>query len=317
MCRYAIAGGQHYYAAVLHAIGKKPYLGSHHSNISHLSGEIYALGWLKQFHENPNKLETLADRVKEIPIANGEPLTDAELLQLPALTVKVAKAFLVREHQDVADLHTKTTQEEMVRYMRKVWLRGANRATDPWQTMEDIGEEDLVQIETFTGLKSMLTLEKKLAIAVTSEDNWNLVESLWRMHKYYELLDSVPPGKKGKKKPEDVRHVNPNPLNIKVLEEIFALPSPTLIPYALRQLVNRHWKLKEAMKKCGELRSVANLTNIFVDTVTWNFQARRRHLGVDKSWAALQKLIPKHTTTDRLWYVAYIYRFQHACLQVK
>lgn len=233
--RYDVAGGQHYFMGLKSAISVKDSL-KEHILLKSMKGEVYAMGWIQQLHTQIAKGEDAAIAAKCLP--EDKKLDEAELIELQDLTVPVAIATLVREHNDVADLHKSLSNEQILRYMRDIWQRNQEGHESHWKKLADIPAEQIRAICVFTGLH-MSTVMKKLAIASATPKCWGLVEEVWSKHKKLELRGQSTGNKtKSKKQPAGPK----KPFNTKYFEEIFSLPLPSHIPFALEALACGEWK---------------------------------------------------------------------------
>ena len=143
--RYEVAGGQHYFLGLKDALKKRQSL-SEHTLLKTMKGEVYAMGWIKMFQDRIAQGETAADVAKSLP--EGKQLDQAELIELQDLTIPVAIATLVREHNDVADLHKSLTPEQIIRYMRDIWQRNQSDPVSPhWKKLTDIPDEQIRTIQ--------------------------------------------------------------------------------------------------------------------------------------------------------------------------
>lgn len=302
MHRYEVAGGQHYFLGVKAAIKAKGHL-QKHSNLQAIKGEIYAMGWInviqKAIADGATPDEAAA------AVANGAELTIPEKLELKDLTVQIAIATLVSEHNEVADLHKALTQEQIIRYMRNVWQRSHPQADQRWSSAATVPREDLRAVCVFTGLQAA-AVSAKIAVAMADDESWSLVETIWKMHKEFKLL-----GQKQPKAPKTKKQNPSNPavsrtlgpkhsFNTRHLEDIFSLPWKAHIPYVLKNLVERIWAPTQITAECIKLRSISRLADYFVESVSWDFDNKRIRDGVENTWDWLADKIPNVCNSTRL-----------------
>ena len=302
LTRYEVAGGQHYFRGVQKAIEAKTWL-KNAPNLQTMRGEIYAMGWLKIIEDTITKGQTVESVIARVPRA--QKLTLAEQLELKELTVPIAIATLVREHNEVADLHATISNEQMIRYMRDVWQRSAQDGKPKWTVPTKIPEQELRAIVVFTGLQEK-TVFTKMAVAMADEECWAEVEKIWTMHKNWQLKgqeNKAPKPTKGKKTADassSQKAVPKTAFNVKRLEDILSLPLHEQVVYALKNLTDRKWSSHDVPGKCNQLRSIARLAEYFVETVTWDFKKKCVRENTDPTWTWLKEAIPNYCNEKRL-----------------
>lgn len=298
--RYEVAGGQHYFLGVEKAIKAKSWL-QNAVNLKTMRGEIYAMGWLKIIEDSITKGQDLDAVLGRLTKAQG--LSLAEKLELKELTVPIAIATLVREHNEVADLHATITNEQMIRYMRDVWERSAQDGAPKWTVPTKIPAQELRAIVVFTGLQEK-TVYSKMAVAMADAECWPLVEKIWKMHKNWELKgqeNKAPKPPKGKKAAGLSKKAVPKQaFNVKRLEDIFSLPLHEQVIFALRNLTERRWSSNDVTAKCNQLRSIARLAEYFAETVTYDFKKKCVRENCTPTWDWLKDQIPSYCNEKRL-----------------
>ena len=168
---FGVSGGQHYLQGQAAAFAIRPALRTHPKH-SHLLARVYAFGSLHQVsalfeqYEGGN-LSRHDYQAALTKVPGWASLNDDERAACPAIAV--ARAHLVREHNEVPQLASAITDRQVYTYIREA-MKELH-----YKTLKDIPDDRLKQFMIMANVKDKVNFYPKLRVAQCNDEIWALL----------------------------------------------------------------------------------------------------------------------------------------------
>lgn len=314
---YGVSGGNHYYTAVRKAAAL-PALRRHPKVVYHNS-EMYALGWLRKLDEHyekaaaedkahtdigsdgfPNRRfenfdQAETERQAILPAALWDSMTPAERCVIPS--VRDAIAILVREHNDVSNLHEESTFEQKL-----VWLRDrCEELKLPPEAArlncKGVPDKEVQNMMYNVKAKKPKDLVPILRVALAPEKSYGMVLTILGMFKNYAL--------KGQQKPKPSKSKNPVKSQPKQKNFYDRKITPLFedgVPeegrvQILQKLIDGQIELKDVGDLKQDLVAKTRLIATMLTLLSWDFQNNALANSYPKTFEECLQTIP-HAVSD-------------------